>query len=199
MQEVDARENLAFIRRTLEEGRVYARGRSPDLLIWGVAVASGYLATYAFVRGWLGVAPGWVWLACITLPWLYSLRHFPRRWLGGANPRPRGPMTEAMSALWLGCGLFLTTLGFGSEWLGVISHGWFDVVVAGVMGVGFFASATLCNLSWMRWIALCWWAGELLLLWLHNRPEQLPVSAALMLLFLAGPGLLLLLRSRASA
>ena len=103
-----------------------------------------------------------------------------------------------MGSLWLGCGLLLTTLGFGSEWLGVAGYGWFDIVTAGVMGVGFFTSASLCNLSWMRWIAVCWWAGELLLFALHDRAEHLIVSAALMLLFLAGPGLILLLRRRVS-
>jgi hypothetical protein len=199
MSDVDPRDDLAFIRRTLEEGRNYAQGRSPDFLIWGTAEAIGYLATYAFVRGWILIDPNWIWLACIALPWLYSLRYLPGRLSGKGGTRPRSPMRQAMGALWLGGGIFLTVLGFGSEWLDVANHGWFNVVVAGVMGIGFFTSATLCNLSWMRVIALCWWMGALLLLWLHERPAQWPVAAALMLLFLAGPGLVLLLRGRASA
>ena len=46
------REDIAFIRRAVEQGRGYAGARSLDMLIWGIAVAIGYLGTYAAVRGW---------------------------------------------------------------------------------------------------------------------------------------------------
>jgi len=46
-----AREDIAFIRRAIEEGGAYATASSPDMLVWGVAVALGYLHTYAFIRG----------------------------------------------------------------------------------------------------------------------------------------------------
>ena len=45
-------DEIAFIRRTIEEGRGFIGARSPDMLVWGVAIAAGYLATYASVRGW---------------------------------------------------------------------------------------------------------------------------------------------------
>jgi len=79
-------------------------------------------------------------------------------------------------------------------WSGDIRQGWFDAVVAGVMGIAFFASAWLSNLGWLRWVAVLWWLGELALFALRRQPEALPLSAALMLLLLAGPGLLLLRR-----
>jgi hypothetical protein len=46
----------------------------------------------------------------------------------------------------------------------------------------------------LRWVALLWWVGELGVFALRHRSEVLPLSAALMLLLLAGPGLLLSLR-----
>jgi len=58
-------------------------------------------------------------------------------------------------------------------------------------GIAFFVSAWLSNLGWLRWVALLWWVGELGVFALRHRPEFLPLSAALMLLLLAGPGLLL--------
>ena len=62
------------------------------------------------------------------------------------------------------------------------------------MGVGFFASARFSNLLWLRWIAIAWWIGELAVFALGHQPEALPLSAVLMLLLLAGPGLVLLQR-----
>ena len=52
MIEKQAREDIAFIRRAIEEGGTYACSGSPDMLVWGIALAVGYLGTYAFVLGW---------------------------------------------------------------------------------------------------------------------------------------------------
>src|SRR5208282_3745394 len=102
------------------------------------------------------------------------------------------PMALALSMLWLACGIFLTTLAFAAQWNGVVKLGWFDAVVAGVLGIAFFAGSYLCNLAWMRWVALAWWLGEFALYGLRDSVTILPVAAAMMLLFLAGPGLILL-------
>jgi hypothetical protein len=69
-----------------------------------------------------------------------------------------------------------------------------DPFAAGVLGAGFFASATLCNLRWLYWVAAAWWLGELAAFWLHGSILVLPLNAALYALLLAGPGLVLWLR-----
>jgi hypothetical protein len=193
--EEQAREDIAFIRRAIEEGSAYATAGSPDMLVWGIVVALGYLGSYGFIRGWSPVAPNVLWAACIGLPWLYSLRRAFRRLSGGDTAvRVRGPMALALSMLWLGCGVFLTTLGIAAMWTGEAREGWFNPVVAGVMGIGFFASASLSNLPWLRLIAIGWWIGELAVFALRHQPEALPLAAVLMLVLLAGPGLFLLTR-----
>jgi hypothetical protein len=57
MIEDRVREDIAFIRHAVEEGRNYATASSPDIMIWGIAVAVGYLGTCAFVRGWSPLHP----------------------------------------------------------------------------------------------------------------------------------------------
>ena len=192
MLEDQAREDIAFIRRAVEEGGAYATASSPDMLVWGIAVAIGYLGTYGFIRGWSPVAPSALWAACIGLPWLFSLRRLARGLVGGAV-RVRGPMAQALAMLWLGCGIFLTTLGI-AVMVAEARGGWFDAVVAGVMGIAFFASARVAQLPWLRWVGIAWWVGELALFALRYRIEALPLAAALMLLLLAGPGYVLLQR-----
>jgi hypothetical protein len=187
-----AREDIAFIRRAIEEGSAYTSARSPDMLVWGITVAIGYLGTYGFIRGWSPIAPRPLWAACIVLPWLFSLRRLARGLVGGAV-RVRGPMAQALAMLWLGCGIFLTTLGIATM-VAETRDGWFNAVVAGVMGIAFFASASLARLPWLRWVGIAWWLGELALFALRHRIEALPLAAALMLLLLAGPGYVLLQR-----
>jgi hypothetical protein len=186
-----AREDIAFIRRAIEEGGAYASAGSRDMLVWGIAVALGYLGTYGFIRGWSPLPPDPLWAVCIGLPWLYSLRRLFGRGIGAPV---RGPIARALSMLWLGCGIFLTTLAVAAMWTGEARSGWFNPVVAGVMGIAFFASAALSNLPWLRQVAIAWWIGELAVFALRHQPEALPLSAVLMLALLAGPGLVLLQR-----
>ena len=193
MIEDQVRQDIAFIRRAVEEGAAYATASSPDMLVWGIAVAIGYLGTYGFIRGWSPVAPGALWAACLGLPWVFSLRRVAIGRAGREIPS-RGPMARALAMLWFACSLFLTTLAIAAIVTGEARNGWCDAVVAGVMGIGFFASASLTRLPWLRWVAIAWWLGELALFALRHRVEALPLSAALMLLLLAGPGYVLMSR-----
>ena len=137
MIEDRARDDIAFIRRAIEEGAAYATACSPDMLIWGIAIAIGDLATYGFVRGWSPITPNAVWTICIALPWVYSLRRQFAGLAGRSRP-PRGAMAQALGMLWLGCGVFLTTMGIAAAATEAIREGWFNAVVAGVMGIAFF-------------------------------------------------------------
>ncbi len=194
------RQDIAFIRRAVEEGGAYATASGADLLVWGIVVAVGYLATYAFIRGWSPIAPNGLWAVCIALGWLYSLGRVLRWIVVGPEGRPAwGPMAQALAMVWLGCGVFMTTLVIAAMASGATREGWCDAVVAGTLGVGFFASASLSNLAWLRWVAVAWWVGEVALFVLRHDAEKLPLAASLMLVLLAGPGLLLLRRRHARA
>jgi hypothetical protein len=98
--------------------------------------------------------------------------------------------------LWLGLGIFLTTLGCAAAWAHVLRFGWFDAVVAGTLGTGFFATAALAGLPWLRWVAGAWWVGEIAVFALRQNPEVQLLSALLMLALLAGPGFALVMRRR---
>ncbi len=184
MTEDKARDEIAFIRTVIEDGRNYLMGRSLGFIVWGVAIAIMYLGIYARVRGWWDINPNIFWPICIGLPWLYSLSRMFR-------PRPAIPPTaRAMGMLWIGCGVTLTTLAIILTYSGQM-RGEFAAVVAGIMGIGFFATSFLCNLTWMRWVAAGWWLGEFATYALRDRAEGLLVAAALMLLLLALPGIAL--------
>jgi len=159
-------------------------------------VAVGYLATYAFVRGWSPIAPGGIWAVCLGVGWLFSLRPVLRRIVAGGADRPsRGPAAQALAMLWLGCGMFITILSIAVLTSGERGLGWCDAVIAGALGIGFFASASLTNLPWLRGVAVLWWIGEIGLFALRHDPAvRLPLAASLMLVLLGGPGLLLLRR-----
>jgi hypothetical protein len=198
MAELGVEEDIAFIRRTVEGGRVYARGRSADMLVWGLFVAAGYLNTYAWLRHWPSVQPNLAWLFAIVLPALYSFRRLAARVLG-RPPAARSPMATALSMLWLGCGISMVMLAIAANLSHGVHENWYDAAIAGILGIAFFAGSFLCNLAWMRYVAFAWWAGELALYGLRDDVTAPLVGAVMMLFFLAGPGLVLLTSGRAPA
>src|SRR5438093_1145410 len=86
-----AREDLAFIRAAIEEGRSYATGRSPDMVVWGIAIATAFLANLPWLR-WVAVL--W-WAGELAV---YALRRQPEALLLSA---------VLMLALLAGPGLFM--------------------------------------------------------------------------------------------
>ena len=193
MNEDAAREDIAFIRRSIEQGRRIAGAWSPDMLVWGIAIAIGYFGTYARVRGYWTVEPYWLWAACILLPWAYTLRRLVARLFGRApDALAERRFTSPLTMLWLACGIFPTILGLAVIVSGERDAWWVDPAAAGAMGIGFFVSSFLSNVVWLRWVGIAWWAGELAAFALRQRPEGLLLAGALMLALLALPGLLLM-------
>jgi hypothetical protein len=193
------REEIAFIRNAIEQGRGCAGQHSLDLLIWGIALAVGYLGTYAVAGGWRRFDPNWVWAICIGLAWLYSLRGlFRQRSFGSLQLESRPPVVQALQMLWVACGIFLSIFSIAVTLGGDMRMGWFSAVAAGTFGIAFFVSSYLCGLAWLRMVAVAWWGAALVLYVLRTRLEVLPVSAAFMLVLLALPGFLLW-RSRPAA
>lgn len=188
--------DIAFIRNTLEEGRAYARRRSPDMAVWGLLVAAGYLATYAYVRHWSPVSPGYVWLAAIAIGWTFSLRRWWLWLLGDRSSVPvRSPMVRAYAMLWLGCGISLMTLAVAASWADVMTGVWYNTAAASIIAIAFFAGSFLCNVSWLRFVAVPWWVGAVIFYRLQDTPNVELFGAAMMLAFLAAPGLILFLSS----
>lgn len=195
MTDDQARADIALIRAAVDQGRAYALARGPDMIVWGLLVAAGYLGTWAIVTGHARIQPGLLWIVVLGIGWLfYALRRLP----GREPPPPRRPLVVALRMLWLGIGICLTLTAVVGNLRGDMGLGWFDPFAAGVLGAGFFASAPLCDLPWLRWVAAAWWLGELAEFWLHGNILLLPFSAALYVMLLAGPGLVLRHRPRAA-
>ncbi len=192
MTDDSVREDIAFIRHAIEQGRGYATARSGDLLVWGIAVAVAHLGTYASIKAWWQVDAAWIWTVALVAGWAYSLRRWVRRPFVAMPARSCPPMVRALQMVWLGCGIFLTSLAVAVALAGDMRQGWFAAVSAGAMGGVFFASSWLADLPWMRWVAVFWWVGELAAYALRGRPEVLALMAVLTLLLLAVPGLVLL-------
>ena len=106
--------------------------------------------------------------------------------------------TRLLSAIWIGCGATLTVLGVVGEAMGAFGTGGFNAVVAGVLGLCYFASGVLYGSPWVQRLASAWWVGAVLILVLPGVPGDL-LLAAMILALQVVPGVLIYQRARGSA
>lgn len=181
--------DIAFIRQTLEEGRSYVRLRSPDFAVWGALVALGYLGIYARVTGIWSLDPGLIWWPLLALGWLFSLRSVLTR-----QPRKKsGPAGRSLRALWLGFGISMMLIGILLTLSGA-QFNLMDIVTDSFLGASFFASAAICGVHWLRWVAVGWWLAAILSLALLDTTYVYVADAGFMFALLCLPGLVLWLR-----
>jgi hypothetical protein len=194
MVEDPIREDIAFIRQTLEEGRSYARHRSPDFAVWGALVTLGYLGVYALSIGLWSLDPSLIWWPLVVIGWLFSARGLWSRRKCEAKP---GPAARSLGALWLGFGITLVLFGLLQTFMGAHFE-WMDVIVCALLAVCFFASSTIIGVGWLRFVAIGWWGAGFVTFLLKDTPEVLLAGAVFMFLLLCLPGLILWLRPSAS-
>ncbi|HEY4344993.1 MAG TPA: hypothetical protein VGN05_11650 [Parvibaculum sp.] len=187
------REEIAFIKNALEEGRSYARMRSADIAVWGAAIAAGYFGTYAHVIHLWSVDPRLIWYVPVGLAWVFSLRAAIPRLLRRETQVMSSPMVRTLRSIWLGYGLTAMTLAVLAS-SDTHHPDWFDTVTAAMLGLCFFVSGTVSGIGWLRGLAFGWWAAAAVLFIMRDQPEQLVAGGVFMLALLFLPGLVLWLR-----
>lgn len=178
-------EDLAMIRRLMEQNRGVIHGTAAHYLLWGVLVTAGLLATWASVQGRLGIEVAWIWPVTIGAGWLASM------WIGYRQDRAapvNTPAGRVMSAIWIGAGVAMTLLGFVGLYSGELGPNAMLASLSAVMGAAYFASGALHGSAWPRLVAAGWWAGSVAI-FLWPGVHSLLVMAGLMVFFHLVPGL----------
>ncbi|MGV8996486.1 MAG: hypothetical protein ACOH12_06020 [Parvibaculaceae bacterium] len=193
MSDDHIRDDIAFIRQAMEEGRAYARLRSPEFAVWGLAIACGYFGTYARVVHLWTLNPHLIWWVPVGLAWAFSLRDVIPRRLNRQGAEAPTLMVSTLRSLWLGYGITImlfAVLIFPSN----IHTEWFDMVPSAMLGLCFFVSSTVSGIRWLRVLAVCWWGAAAALFLVRDQAEVLLLGGIFMLAFLFVPGLVLWLR-----
>lgn len=185
-------EDLAVIRRWMEDTRREVVDRGKHLLIWGIISVVGLSATYAFLVDALPWDPRWVWGLLLAAGWAASMIV---GWRDGRGARVSSLGRRLLSNVWVGLGVTLTLVGVAGIFGGVVSHlalpGLLSVVLAG----GFMATSLLVDERWLAWVAVGWWVGGGVMLFVPG-VYTLLLMAGMSLLLMVGPGVVLYGRSR---
>jgi hypothetical protein len=190
--QTQAREDLAVIRRLMEDGRRVVNTAGPHFVAWGVLTSAALAATYVLGgRGETGLIT-WAWGVAVALGWLASAALTVAQ---GRRERVRPGTGRILGGVWTGTGVTMMLLGFAAPAGGVVDPAALTGVLAAVLGGGFFATGLLVGSRWMQAAAVAWWAGALLMLLWPGR-HGLLLTAALVLGLQTLPGIWLTVRAR---
>ncbi len=188
MNQQEALQELSFIRQIMEDSRSVVIYDGRPFIMWGLLVAAGLVASHV-----LAGSPAmdglhlWVWAGIALCGWLWSW--FDRRRMKSLS-RAETFAGKTLAAVWLASGAAVTLTGAAAFMGKGISLYALPSLTAFILGIAYFMTGRLMRFSWVQVLALCWWAGGVLLLFMPGR-MMLLVYAGMMLAFQVCPGIYL--------
>jgi hypothetical protein len=190
-----AEQDLAMIRRIVEESRRDVVDRGKHFLIWGPLSAIGLIATHLSVVGATRLNPTWAWLAVLAVGWATSL---VVGWRDGRRARVVTLGRRMLSGIWIAAGVTLTLLGLVGMFGGAYDHHALPGLLSAVVAAPVLLTALLIRERWLGAVAVGWWLGAAVML-VAPGLYTLLVMAVMSLLLMAVPGAVLYVRSQRSA
>lgn len=188
-------DDLAAIRRLMEDSQAAAADDGRHFLLWGTLTAAGLFGTYAAVKGALAIDPRWMWGVLLAIGWIGSF------WLGIRGARGTRVTTlgrRLLTVVWVACGVTLTLIAAAGLLGGAIDPRALSGLVSVVIGGPFLATAALTGERWLAGVAAAWWLAGAVMLFVPGL-YTLPLLAAMALAFQVAPGAVLYRRWRRRA
>jgi hypothetical protein len=178
-------EELAFIRKVMQDSRRTAVDNGINYIFWGIwtalAATIGYCSSiFHWHLGW------YLWGITVAIGWGIS-------WLIIRSTRKKAGVTSLAGniivAVWVGCGIASTLVGFVGA--ATVLGGGITGVIAIITGTGFYISGVLYGSAWLRYYAACGWWCVGVLMFCFPGIHVLLMLAAAMLVFQLVPGIIL--------
>jgi hypothetical protein len=185
MDQQNVQQELAFIKKVMEDSRRLFIYDGKDMIVWGCIVLIGMILMFSKFQYGLRISAFLIWGVLIGIGWIFSV------WRGMRIKRMHRVKTlsgRIVSSIWIACGVCMTIVGFGFTSTGLI-HGWaINPLLSLFIGVAYFTSATVLDLRYMYGAGIAWWGGALLMaLW--NGPHTFLIFGLLMIVFHIVPGI----------
>ena len=187
MKETDAQDELAFIKKIMQDSRRVIAFDGKEFIVWGILVTIGMAVMYVNIAFKYYIHFTIIWGILIGIGWIYSIF----RWL--IHYRKKTPKTFAakvLSSVWISFGVTMTLIGFALPPLNVIA-GWAIMpLVALGSGMAYFITSVVITEKWVRYSAYGWWVGGLVIAAFPGLHMFL-LFAGMMICFQITPGIIL--------
>lgn len=185
MEQIDARQELAFIKKVMADSRNVTVYNGLHFIAWGILVALGQFGTYGIIVLNLNKSYSlWLWIGIVVLGWAISwaiaLSH-------KKNERVKTFAGKLLGNIWLAFGITTMLVGFVGGFTG---RGDPNPVVAAIMGMAYYLSGLVLGQRFVKYLGFIWWSGAVLMFVLAGLYQFL-VFGSMMILFQVIPGIVL--------
>ena len=187
-------QELAFIRKIINESREAMTEDGIPYITWGVSVAIGMLLTYFEALLNINLYAGYAWIVLIL--GALSLTF----WYISRNKREKKPETfgdKLQGAIWGICGsaigfvvIMFASAGSPSPSQDLLNAIFICAFSSIILGIAYFLSGIVLQIRWLRNLGFVWWLGCLAMILTHSI-HALAVYAGMLILFQVLPGLIL--------
>lgn len=183
-----AADDLAYIRRVMEQTRRSVALHGDGFIVWGCLVFAGLLGNliFHFIR-----PPGWAWLvlwaAVFVAGWIATPLLVRRRRRKAAASGHAGKL---LGHIWLACSIAMIIMVFAGMPSGMIAPAGISGVISAIVGTGVLLTGTIMGSSWVRWVALGWWLAAIAQFFLPSLWPMLVMMLAIVVLMVV-PGCIL--------
>jgi hypothetical protein len=163
MEESKAAEDLAFIRKIMDESSSFAEAGGDYFVIWGAMTGLAMLATWAIASHYLPgtgqvIWGGWVaaFAAGSLLSYARGRRHKHSVVANNVN--------RQIGAAWFAVGMPMLLLFFVGQSYGLLRPHSIPATAAALLGTGIYMTGTLAKIGWLRNLAFVWWVASIALM-----------------------------------
>lgn len=192
MNEQRAQEDLAMIRRLMEDSRREIVDRGRHFLVWGVIGALGSLLTYGHAVQWSSFSPGWLWLGLMALGWTASTLIALRETRAA---RVQTAARRLLSVVSIASAVTITLVALAGMFGGLVAVETLPGLLSVVIGVPVLVAGALAGEGWLQLVGVGWWVGGGIMLFAGGLYSLLLMSA-MSLVLMAVPGGVLYAKSR---
>jgi hypothetical protein len=179
----EAMENLAYIKEVLADTRKITLSSGSDYILWGFLIFFGMIGTYLPAKGLLMIRSGWyfmiLWGGLTLTGWLLAMFGIKRQKTGGRS--------KLLGSIWLATGVSLSLIPFLGVISGLLSPKGIAPVLSCVLGTAYYITGALNEYKWMKFVALGWWLGAIILFF-WQAPENYLLFSLMMILLQVLPG-----------
>lgn len=188
-----AAEELAFLKKVIEDSRRSVVDNGLSFIVWGILVTIGVGSIYIERLNNSWSWSGWVWLLSIVSGIIFSILYGRRR---SQSPVQTFAST-LLGRLWSALGISMALVGFVGSISRMINPMAISPLMACFLAVSYYVSGVIYDLKWFRNLAFGWWIGAIVM-FLWDSPHTLGLYCVLMVTLQIIPGILLHRRWKAS-
>jgi hypothetical protein len=178
MDQLNIQEDLAFIRKVINDTRQCFIYDGKSFIIWGILVIIGQIANYFTIIYGVAKYDWYMWTALALVGWFWSIWEYRQKRI---TVKAITITERAINAVWGSCGITMMILIFLAPAIKVYNVAFVDPMVCSILGIAYFTTGTL-SFKWMRYNAFGWWLGALIMFIWPGLYEMLFLPALLLVL-----------------